>query len=155
MVDLRMTKWSVVRFVLTHCLLVYLLMFAGSISTASKPVIVVQNVARVPEGVLRKAAKTVVRPEYPLTSKKRQGLAVVSVDVNEYGYVTDVTLVEAPDEEIGRSVISAVKQWRFGQLTTEGHAIRLRGKLSFYFVIRDGKARVTDPKSFGAASPRR
>ena len=138
-------------------LLICLPMFVGSLTAASKSLIVVQNVARVPEGVLRKVAKTIVRPAYPPTSKKResQGLAVVLVDVNEYGHVTDVTLVEAPDEEIGRSVISAVKQWRFGQLTADGHPIQLRGKLSFYFAIRDGKARVSDPKTFGATSPRR
>jgi len=143
-------------FLLAKGLLICFLMLAGSFPTASR-MVVAQNVARVPEGVLRKVAKTIVRPAYPSPSKKRQsqGLAVVMVDVNADGYVTDVSLIEAPDEDIGRSAISAVKQWRFGQLTAEGHPVQLRGKLSFYFAIRDGKTRVSDPKSFGTNSSRR
>jgi TonB family protein len=114
------------------------------------------NVGRVPEGVIRKAAKTIVRPTYPVTSKKRgtQGLAVVLLDVNGAGDVTDVSVVEAPDEEIGKSVMDAVRRWKFSQLSAEGKPIKVRGKLSFYFSIRDGKTYVSDPKKFGEQSQR-
>lgn len=115
-----------------------------------------QSVARVPEGVVRKAAKTTIKPTYPASSKKRgtQGLAVVLVEINEAGKVTDVSVVEAPDEEIGKSVMSAVRGWEFSQLTADGKPIKLRGKLSFYFSIRDGKGYVSDPKKFSEASQR-
>ena len=109
-----------------------------------------QDTAKVPEGVVRKAAITVVRPEYPPASMKRrtQGLAVVLLEIDERGAVTSVKVLEAPDEEIGESVVHAVKQWRFGQLTADGRPVKVQGKLTFYFSIRDGKARVDDPKRF-------
>ena len=125
----------------------------GGISVAAPSSAMVQDVARVPEAVVRKVATTVVKPEYPLASKKRgtQGLAVVVVEIDEDGNVTSVEVAEAPDEEIGQSVVRAVKQWKFSPVTAEGKPIKLRGKLTFYFSIRDGKPAVEDPKRFGDA----
>jgi TonB family protein len=124
----------------------FLLIFCAAAAMSA----VAQTVVRVPEGVVRRVAKTVVMPEYPSTSKKRgtQGLAVVAVDIDERGEVTDVAVVEAPDEDIGRSVITAVRQWKFSELTAEGKPVRLQGKLSFYFRISRGKARVSNPEKF-------
>ena len=138
-----------------NALLVSALLLVTSLTVSGLPV-APQNFARVPEGVMRKAAKIVVRPKYPPTSRKRgiQGLAVVMVDINEAGDVMDVFVVDAPDQEIGESVVSAVRQWKFGQLTAEGKPVKLRGKLSFYFSIRDGKTYVSDPKKFSEASQR-
>jgi len=139
----------------SQALLVSVLLLVASLTTSGLPV-TPQNLARVPEGVVRKAAKTIIRPKYPPSSRKRgtQGLAVVMVDINEAGDVTDVSVVDAPDEEIGQSVMSAVSQWKFGQLTAEGKPIKLRGKLSFYFSIRDGKTYVSEPKKFSETSQR-
>jgi TonB family protein len=126
-----------------------LLIFCATTTVRSEA----QTLVRVPEGVVRKVAKTVVMPAYPATSKKRrtQGLAVVTVDIDERGDVTNVAIVEAPDEDIGKSVMTAVRQWKFSELTAEGKPVRLQGKLSFYFRINGGKARVSNPEKFEAA----
>lgn len=139
-----------VKRVAPACRLLGALVLIGAVASYGNLIAIAQDVARVPEGVVRKAAITVVKPEYPSSSKKRrtQGLAVVVVDIDEKGAVTNVEVAEAPDEDIGRSVVHAVRQWKFAPLTAEEKPIKLRGKLTFYFSIRDGKARVEDPKRF-------
>jgi TonB family protein len=109
-----------------------------------------QNVARVHEAVLRKAATTVVMPLYPSSSRKRgtQGLAVVELTIDEQGKVLNVKVVESPDEDIGNAVTTAVRGWKFAPLSADGKPIQLNGKLSFYFTIKNGKGRVSNPRTF-------
>lgn len=91
-----------------------------------------EDLAVVPEGVLRRLAKKVVLPDYPEASKKRS-------------YV-----LEAPDEEIKQSTLDAVRQWEFNPAFTgdERKPVRIRGKLTFYFVIDGQGARVQNPRRF-------
>lgn len=112
----------------------------------------VPSVATVPEGLLRKLAKTVAIPKYPAVSKRRgkNGVAVSDVSVDEKGNVTQIEVIEAPDEEIKCSVAEAIKRWKFLPANAEGKPVRLRSKLTFYFLLEGGRARVESPRKFAA-----
>ena len=108
------------------------------------------KVATVSEKTLRKFAKIVVMPQYPDASQRAgaQGVAVAQLDINEEGTVSKVELLEAPDEATGNAVVMAVKLWTFERPIedTTGKPIRLSGKLTFYFVIENGRGIVRNPK---------
>lgn len=103
---------------------------------------------RIHETALRKRAIRVVMPDYPKESQKRgaKGIAVVQLEINEEGSVTESEVLEAPDTAIKEAVISAVKQWQFKPATANGVATRIRSKLTFYYVIDGRNARVENPK---------
>jgi TonB family protein len=111
-----------------------------------------EDFAIVPEAVLRNLAKTSVMPGYPEGSKKRgsQGRVVAQVDLDKGGHITEVLVLESPDEEIKGAVIEAIKQWQFSSayVGEEKRPARIRGKLTFYFVIEGGDARVRNPRKF-------
>ncbi|HEX8137535.1 MAG TPA: energy transducer TonB [Pyrinomonadaceae bacterium] len=111
-----------------------------------------EDFAIVPEAVLRNLAKTSVMPRYPEASRKRgsQGRVVAQVDVDKAGRITEVTVLESPDEEIKSTVVEAIKQWQFGSAYAgeQRKPVRIRGKLTFYFVIEGGDARVRNPRKF-------
>jgi TonB family protein len=114
------------------------------------PVIVSsQQLITVSEAVLRKLASKTVMPQYPAQSKKRgsKGIAVVRVDLDEKGELSDLRVLEAPDSDIEASVTDAVKQWQFGPARgANGEPLRIRSKLTFYFVSDGGQFRVNNPK---------
>ncbi len=111
-----------------------------------------EDFAIVPEGVLRNLAKKIVMPKYPEASRKRgvKGRAVAQVDVDKGGNLTDVKIIEAPDADIEQAVLQAIQQWKFGSATAgeERKPVRLRGKLTFYFVLSGSQARVENPRKF-------
>jgi TonB family protein len=111
------------------------------------------QLAFVPEAVLRNLAKTVVMPLYPEASKRKgaKGLAVARIDLNENGEMSDIRIVEAPDDNIKLAVINAIKQWKFTPAFGNGKPLRLRGKLTFYFRLDGGQARVENPRQFNNA----
>jgi TonB family protein len=108
------------------------------------------RVATVPEKTLRKWAKVVVMPTYPPESKKNnaQGVVVAELSIDETGTVKKVEILESPDDAIGKAVTNATKQWKFEPAIDDstGKAIRLAGKLTFYFVIEGTAAYVRNPK---------
>ena len=115
------------------------------------PVIGVQyKVATVPEKTLRKFAKTVVMPVYPDASQRdgAQGVAVAKLDINEEGTVNKVEVLEAPDDAIANALVTALKMWTFQRPIEDstGKPIRLAGKLTFYFVIENGRGVVRNPR---------
>lgn len=102
------------------------------------------------EETLRRYAVEVVKPSYPRRAIKRhaQGVVVVQLDVNEQGSVTKTEVLEAPDPLIGEAVAVAVNKWKFKPPTIRGNAVPVRGKLTFYYVIKNGKGRVEHPRQF-------
>lgn len=105
------------------------------------------------ETYLRKRATKTVTPGFPERAKKRgaQGVVVAQIDVNEQGEVAQVMVLEAPDPLIKEAVIKAIGQWRFNPPTIGGKPVRVRGKLTFYYVIERGKGRVDNPRQFNQA----
>jgi TonB family protein len=111
-----------------------------------------EDFAMVPEGVLRRLAKKTVLPDYPEASKKRgtTGRAVIQLDVDKEGRLTKTFILEAPDDDIKQAVTEAVRRWEFGPASAgdERKPVRIRGKLTFYFVIEGRDARVQNPRKF-------
>jgi TonB family protein len=120
--------------------------------TASVGIGVQEDFAIVPEGVLRNLAKKMVMPEYPAESIKQgiKGRAVAQVDIDKGGNLTQVKIVETPDPRIEQAVVKAIKKWKFGRALAgeDKKSVRLRGKLTFYFVLDGGRARVENPRKF-------
>jgi len=108
------------------------------------------KVATVPEKTLRQFAKVVVMPVYPDASRRSgaQGVAVAELKIDEEGTVQKVQILEAPDDAIGNAVVMALKSWKFQRPVDDstGKAVRLSGKLTFYFVIENGKGIVRNPQ---------
>lgn len=106
--------------------------------------------AVVPESVLRNLARTVVMPSYPEASVRRGvgGSAVVRIDLGVNGELSDIRVLQAPDRNIRQAVVNALRQWRFSPAFSDGKPLRLRGKLTFYFRLSDGQARVENPRQF-------
>ena len=88
--------------------------------------------------------KTFELPAYPAASltKSSQGVTVSEVRVDEKGAVVDVIVLEAPDDAIKQSVRNTLRRWRFEPTVVEGKPIRVRGKITVYFSIKDGVGRV-------------
>jgi TonB family protein len=107
---------------------------------------------RVGEDGMRKSASKTVMPEYPQDALKKQqkGPAIVEVQYDGQGEVTDVAVLQAPATSIGDAVVHAVRQWRFTPSKDQnGKPVSIRGKLTFYFLIdAQGKGRVENPKQF-------
>jgi TonB family protein len=107
-----------------------------------------QSVIKVAELSLRKAATRVVMPEFPPEAIKRRvsGVAVIRILYDENGEVIKTKVLEAPDLLTGNAVLAAVKQWQFQPQKVNGEPVRIKSKLTFYFVIEGGIGRVVNPK---------
>ena len=98
------------------------------------------------------AIKTVM-PTYPTDSINRgsTGVAVSQLIFDEAGVVIKVDILEAPDKSISDEIKKALQQWTFrpSRLRDEnGPPTKIQGKLTFYFVVEKGQARVENPKQF-------
>ena len=102
------------------------------------------------EVVLRRSAVTAPMPAYPavLVARGTSGVAVVSVVTDVEGRVVQVRTLETPDPAIGAAVEAAVRQWTFtpAQVVGRGERYGVRGKLTFYFRIANGRGRVVNPQ---------
>ena len=108
------------------------------------------TLVKVPESVLRKLISKFVMPDYPEGSRERgeQGVAVAEIQVNEAGALTDVRMLEAPSDEIKDAVVNAIRQCKFRSGATDDGPVLMDGKLTFYFVIENGRGTVKNPKKF-------
>jgi len=81
--------------------------------------------------------------EYPSESLAHghQGLAVAELEIGRDGTPLRVSILQAPDDAISRSVQLCADNWRMKPVEAGGPDIR-RGKLYFYFTMLSGKARV-------------
>lgn len=74
-------------------------------------------------------------------------MAVAEIVTTEEGRVDRVEILEAPDTHIHDAVDRALAQWEVEPLVDgDGRAVRVRAKLFFYFVIRDGQGFVRSPE---------
>jgi TonB family protein len=80
-----------------------------------------------------------VVPEYPASLKQRgvEGNAFVEFRVDQKGRVSDVIVLETSEEEFGRSVVSAVLNWRFLPGTISGTPVRFKMRLPVRFRLND------------------
>lgn len=103
---------------------------------------------RLSEAVIRKRAVKVVMPVFPEASKNRgtTGVAVAEIEIDRTGTVSRVEVLEAPDSDIKSAVAGAVKQWRFKPATLSGTAVKVLGKLTFYYTADHGKSVVRNPE---------
>jgi len=103
---------------------------------------------RFSEGVFRRKAVKSVLPKFPAESFKKgsHGVAVAELSVDEKGDVESIKILDSPDEAIKQAVTDAANQWKFSPSKMKGAPIRLKGKLTFYFVIEGGRGRVENPK---------
>jgi rhodanese-related sulfurtransferase len=102
------------------------------------------------ESAIRRMAMEKPLPLYPAESVRRgtTGVAVAAVLSNADHRVSDVTILEAPDAAIGDAVRVSLLKWRIEPTTVVGESVvrGLRGKITFYFRIVDGKGRVFHPE---------
>jgi hypothetical protein len=105
---------------------------------------------RISEIFLRSIATTVAVPLYPESAirKNASGVAVADVVVNEDGRAGGVTILEAPDPAIAASLRDALYSWTFQAHFSAGEtSILPTGKITYYFVLSDGKGAVYPPSS--------
>lgn len=110
-----------------------------------------ERIVRVGEDGIRASASKIVMPQYPESSRKKrvQGVAVAELVYSGNGDVTNVKVLESPDNDVRQAVIDAIKQWKFRPSTIKGKPLSVRGKLTFYFTIdRRGQPSVRNPKYF-------
>jgi len=105
------------------------------------------NEIRLSEGPLRKRAVKVISPRFPEDPEKRgvAGVAVAEIQIDRAGKVSAVRVLQAPDPAIEKAVAEAVKEWRFEPAMVGGAAVRVRGKLTFYYVVDRGRGVVRSP----------
>ena len=99
-------------------------------------------------------ATTVAMPTYPRGSLQRRagGVAVARATVSRSGDVGGVEILEAPDNEIGGSLRTALLHWRFPAQGPDNHLDR-RGRVVVYFVVDGARGLVLTPQ--GMAERRR
>lgn len=114
-----------------------------------------QNEVNRGEWGLRTAATTAPKPEYPAASltTKVAGVVVASVRFDLDGKLSTVEILEAPDAHTAAAVRDALARWIVPPTQTKSP---IRGKLTFYFQVRDGKGVVLDPDEMpgGPARPK-
>ena len=106
----------------------------GLLVMAASPLPLAQgNVLGFSESAIKRNATARTMPEYPASSvaSAKSGVAVAGLVTNPAGSVTDVTILEAPDQATGAAVREALMQWRFGPVTVQGrsepYGLRPRG----------------------------
>ena len=81
-------------------------------------------------------------PHYPEESRRagRSGVAVASVEVGVDGRMRRVEVLQSPDQAIAESLTTALLRWTFrGIAGPSGRNGGVRAKLTFYFVIQEGR----------------
>lgn len=113
---------------------------------------------RMNEMRLRVMATAAPLPVYPRESlaAKVAGVAVAAVRFDVDGRAQSVEILEAPDEHTAAAVREAVSRWTVPgvKVNDRPEAVSVRGKLTFYFQLRDGKGRVVNPDDMPGAAPR-
>jgi protein TonB len=112
-----------------------------------------EKVVKISEANLRRRAVSTVLPPYPAEAikTKTRGVVVIQIKVDGNGVTTDVEVLQAPSGSIADAAVSAVRQWKFEQAAIKGEPVNLLGKLTFYFELKRGKARVRNPLGYEGA----
>lgn len=103
---------------------------------------------KVGERHLRTKALRTEMPVYPQDAIRDQkaGVAVAEVELDVEGHPRLITVLEAPTPSIGESVRRALGRWQFQPFDVSGEPALIRGRLTFYFVLKDGKGQVFNPE---------
>lgn len=99
---------------------------------------------------IRRIATKKPLPVYPVASilKKSAGVAVAAIASDLEGRITNVTVLEAPDDDIASAVRTALQDWVIPPVSIVGRPERigLYGKVTFYFRIAAGRGIVANPE---------
>ena len=102
------------------------------------------------EAELRSLATKTVMPTFTAAPNAKivEGVVVVQLDIDEQGNITQLNIIETPDPAITAPLSDALRQWQFKPPHLNGQPITIRGKLTFYYVIKDGAAHLQNAKSY-------
>ena len=105
---------------------------------------------QISETDIRRMATETHLPSYPEDAKNNQitGIAVVELHINEANRIDTVKVIEAPSKSIAEAAKASILQWKFSPPRPRDTVICLRGKLTFYFVIENGKPYVKNPRRY-------
>jgi TonB family protein len=114
---------------------------------------------RIGESQLRALLIHEVRPDFPTDAlgKHASGVSVAQIDVGADGSVIHIEVLQAPTESMAAAMKRALNQWKFRPDTVNGVPIGVLGKITYYFVIDQGKGKVLAPSEMGvptAAQPK-
>jgi rhodanese-related sulfurtransferase len=108
------------------------------------------NVVRMAESGIKRVATSRTMPIYPAQSvpRKSSGVAVAAIMSGADGRVTNVIVLEAPDEAIAEAVRDALMKWQIPPTTVLGRPelYGVSGKITFYFQFTGGRGRVVNPE---------
>jgi rhodanese-related sulfurtransferase len=89
------------------------------------------------ESTLRKSATNSPQPAYPSGSLRRgaTGVAVAAIFITADGRVRQVNILQAPDDDIRRTLVTTLSTWTFSpvQLQSTRSAVPAFGRLVFYY----------------------
>ena len=102
------------------------------------------------EAELRSLATKTVMPTFTAAPNAKivEGVVVVQLDIDEQGNITQLNIIETPDPALTAPLSDALRQWQFKPPHLNGQPITIRGKLTFYYVIKDGAAHLQNAKSY-------
>lgn len=113
------------------------------------------GLVKLSEPALRWSAVDVMVPSYPTASIIRgsSGVAVATVQVGAEGRVRRVDVEQAPDSDIADAMRAAVAKWTFTPISVAGSDVKrpLLGKVTFYFVLQNGRGSVFNPTEMAVA----
>jgi len=108
------------------------------------------NTVGMAESSIRRVATTKPLPAYPAESIAREssGVAVAAVASGVDGLMASVTVLEAPDDAIAAAVREALLNWEVPPTNVTGRSetYGIRGKVTFYFRIVNGRGQVANPE---------
>jgi hypothetical protein len=101
--------------------------------------------AKTSEAVLRNSALATVRPTCPPDAKTNE-VVVARVLIGDTGDVRRLELLETPGPSFSHAVSKALRVWRFQPPAPDGNRpVHLSARLTFYFVVREGRCQVLYP----------
>ena len=113
------------------------------------------GLVKLSEPALRWSAVDVMVPSYPAASiiRRSSGVAVATVQVGAEGRVRRVDVEQAPDSDIAHAMRAAIGKWTFTPISVAGSDVKrpLLGKLTFYFVLQNGRGSVFNPTEMAVA----
>lgn len=103
--------------------------------------------AQPPESYLRMHALTQPLPSYPQDALRqhKEGVSVAQLEIDKFGRVERVSVLQAPSSSIKESLAKTLVQWHFDPISVRGQTFAAIGKLTFYFVIKNSKGLVLNP----------
>jgi TonB family protein len=114
-------------------------------SASSLGVSPVATRAKTSEAVLRHSALETVRPTCPPDARTNE-VVVARVLIGNTGRVRRLELLESPGPSFSDAVSEALRVWRFQPPAPDGNRpVHLSARLTFYFVVREGKCQVLYP----------